>query len=227
MVWPEPLILIYPRWRIDAAHLPDYLPVLAAAACSVVFWRARKSRGRAAFFAWSVFVVSLFPLLGFFDVAYFAHSFVADHFQYLACMGPLALVGSGIAVAAEARKRESVIAGVGVLLLVLAFLTWHQSAPYADAQRLYETTLAKNPASWMAHNNLGNLVLQKNEVERALREFRAALSIKENYAEAQNNLGNTLLQTGRVDEAITHLQRALEVRPTFSDAENNLANALI
>ena len=39
----------------------------------------------------------LFPVLGFFDVYFFRYSFVGDHFQYLASMGPLALLGAALA----------------------------------------------------------------------------------------------------------------------------------
>lgn len=229
LLWPEPLILIYPRWHLDASQPAAYLPLAAVAALSVYLWQSRRSWVRPALLAWGYFGVSLFPVLGFFSVAYFAHSFVADHFQYLAAMGPLALAGSGVAVVMESCRLSKAgrAAVYGVLLSALMFLTWRQSAPYADAQTLYQQTLEKNPDSWMAHNNLGNLVLQKGEAERALAEFRAALAIRPDYAEAHNNLGNTLLQQGHVDEALPHLRRATEIKPLFADADNNLGNALM
>ncbi len=229
LLWPDPLILIYPRWHLDGSQPAAYLPVAAAVALSLYLWQSRKSWARPTLLAWSYFGVSLFPVLGFFSIAYFAHSFVADHFQYLASMGPLALVGSVIAVVMESCRlpKAGRTAVCAVLLSVLAVLTWRQSAPYADAQTLYQQTLEKNPNSWMAHNNLGNLLLQKGEVEPALAEFRAALAIRPNYAEAHNNLGNTLLQQGHIDEALPHLQRAVEIKPIFADADNNLGNALM
>ena len=229
LLWPEPLILIYPRWHIDGSKPAEYLPVVAAVAWLLILWQSRKSWARPALLASGYFVISLFPVLGFFSVAYFAHSFVADHFQYLASMGPLALAGSGITLAMEfyGLKTTGRMAVCGGLLAALMVLTWRQSAPYADARTLYERTLEKNPDSWMAHNNLGNLVLQKGEVDRALAEFRAALAIRPDYAEAHNNLGNTLFQQGHLDEAFPHLQRALEIKPAFPDADNNLGNALM
>ncbi len=51
-------------------------------------------------FAAAYYVISLFPVLGFFSVYFFRYSFVSDHFQYLASMGPLALVGAAISVLA-------------------------------------------------------------------------------------------------------------------------------
>src|SRR4029453_945726 len=74
-------------------------------------WLVRAKWSRAVFFAAAYYVVSLFPVLGFFDVFFFRYSFVSDHFQYLASMGLLALAGAaittgctGLAVAVSLRR---------------------------------------------------------------------------------------------------------------------------
>src|SRR5213083_2910835 len=73
-----------------------YLPLLAATLGLIVLWALPGKAGRALFFTAAYYVVSLFPVLGFFSVYFFRYSFVSDHFQYLASMGPLALAGAGI-----------------------------------------------------------------------------------------------------------------------------------
>ncbi len=97
LVWPHPLIFIYPRWHVDSSNVVEYLPLLAVIAIIIAFWFVRAQWGRALFFAAAYYVISLFPVLGFFSVYFFRYSFVSDHFQYLASMGPLALIGAGIA----------------------------------------------------------------------------------------------------------------------------------
>jgi hypothetical protein len=97
LAWPHPLIFIYPRWQIDAWQPLAYAPTVAAIVVAVVLWRQRNGWGGPAFFALGYFAVSLFPVLGFFNVYYFRFSFVGDHLQYLATIGPLALAGAGIA----------------------------------------------------------------------------------------------------------------------------------
>ena len=97
LVWPHPLIFIYPRWDVDSSKVVAYLPLLAAIAGLVALWFIHAKWGRVLFFASAYYVVSLFPVLGFFSVFFFRYSFVSDHFQYLASMGPLALAGAGIA----------------------------------------------------------------------------------------------------------------------------------
>ena len=44
-------------------------------------------------------------------------------------------------------------------------------------------------------------------------QFRRALSLRPDYAEAHYNLGNALLDLGRTDEAIRHFQEAVAFKP--------------
>ncbi len=47
LLWPHPLIFIYPRWVIDAKNPASYLPLAAAVVCLAVLWRGRHGwRGR-------------------------------------------------------------------------------------------------------------------------------------------------------------------------------------
>ena len=113
LIWPHPLIFIYPRWEIDSSQLKAYLPLLAALAGLLALCLSRARWSRAIFFAAAYYAVSLFPVLGFFSVYFFRYSFVSDHFQYLASMGPLALAGAGIVtgcsrLAASRRRRVAI-----------------------------------------------------------------------------------------------------------------------
>src|SRR2546430_13190029 len=156
LAWPYPLIFIYPRWKINSSQLTAYLPLVAALAGLLALWLIRAKWSRAVFFALAYYVVSLFPVLGFFSVFFFRYSFVSDHFQYLASMGPLALAGAGIATLlgrfcetpadflshpdavprsgstiASPRWRLVLSGGLcGILLVSLGFLTWRQTAEY-------------------------------------------------------------------------------------------------
>jgi len=50
-------------------------------------------------------------------------------------------------------------------------------------------------------------------LKEAIAEFRQAVRVNPNSAEAHNNLGASLGSLGEVDEAITHLRRALQLQP--------------
>ena len=147
LLWPANLIFIYPRWHIDAAVVWQYLFPAAFLLAAVLFWGLR-NRSRAPLAVLLYFAVTLFPALGFFNVYPFRYSFVADHFQYLACIGPIAAAAAGIAqgtVLLRERFRRPVQPLIyGMLLSVLFLLSWNQSRMYSDAETLYRTTITRN-----------------------------------------------------------------------------------
>ena len=229
LAWPHPLIFIYPRWEVSGAVCWQYLFPLAALLLVAALWRWRRRLGAGPLVALLFFCGTLFPALGFFDVYPFRYSFVADHFQYLASLGPLALVGAGITTALGSLKKTRPLlepALVGALLVTLAVLTWGQGAMYADEETLWRTTIEQNPGCWMAYNNLGNALFQTGQGSEAMAQFEQALRIKSDYAEAHNNLGNALLQNGQGSEAMAQFEQALRINPDYAEAHNNLGDVL-
>jgi tetratricopeptide (TPR) repeat protein len=229
LLWPHPLIFIYPRWEISSSELIAYLPALLAVSSLVALWLIRGKWARGVFFAAAYFVISLFPVLGFFNVYFFRFSFVSDHFQYLASMGPLALAGAGITEAMAVIGWKSFLRSAicGVILFGLGVLTWWQSAIYRDGVTLYTTTLAKNPGCWMAHYNLAIALRANGETDPAVAHYRQAVALRPDYAEAHYNLGRILVEKGEFEDAIAHYEKALTVNPADAEAHNNLGNALL
>ncbi|MGK4301758.1 hypothetical protein, partial [Klebsiella pneumoniae] len=81
----------------------QYLFPLAVLAVIVSLWLARGKLGKGPLVAVLFFCGTLFPALGFFDVYPMRFSFVADHFQYLASAGLLALLAAGAAALCPRR----------------------------------------------------------------------------------------------------------------------------
>jgi len=228
LIWPDPLIFIYPRWEINSLQLTTYLPLLAALVVLFALWLIRGKWSRPVFFAAAYFVISLFPVLSFFNVYFFRYSFVSDHFQYLASMGPFALAGAGITAGTDSLKWKPFlrVALCGIFLLLLGFLTCRQTAIYHDLVMLYTATLAKNPGCWMAHYNLGIVLRDQGETDQAIAHYRQAVALRPNYAEAHYNLGRALVEKGEIDDAIAHYERALAINPADAEAHNNLGVTL-
>ena len=229
VLWPVNLMFTYPRWKVDSAVWWQYLFPISVLGLAVGLWLlTRRRRGMLAGFLF--FAGTLFPALGFFNVFPFIYSYVADHFQYLATLGILVPLACGLAIAHERTPaaRRLVPAAAGVLLATLFVLTWRQSGMYRNAETLYRETLRRNPASWMARNNLGCILADMpGRLPEAIAEFEASLRVKPDNRQAENNLGNALLTTpGRIAEGIPHLQAALALNPNFAETHYNLALAL-
>ncbi len=228
LAWPTDLIFIYPRWRVDAAELWQWLFPLGAAALLVGLWLLRKQT-RAPLATLLFFVGSLFPVLGFFNVYAFVFSFVADHWQYQPSLGPIVLAAAGTAWLIgrlTPLARWSGWALAAVVLGTLGMLTWRQCGLYRDMETFYRLTLERNPDCWMAHNNLGILLIETGRIQGAIPHLEQAVRVRPNDPEPENNLGNALAQTGRPQDAIAHLERALQLAPHYAEAEFNLGRAL-
>ena len=229
LFWPANLIFIYPRWNVSAVVWWQYVFPAAAMLLLAGLWRLRR-RSRGPLAALLFFAGMLFPALGFFNVYPFRYSFVADHFQYLAGIGPIALAAAGAAMASGALvKRNSLwqLLPGGALLAALGILTWRQCGMYVDIETLWRTTLERNSDSFMAHLNLGIVLAQRGQENEAIAQFQQTLEIKPGYAKAHNDLGLALLQRRSVDEAIAQFQTVIEISPNDAEGYYNLGNALI
>jgi len=226
LAWPADLIFIYPHWTVDAAVWWQWLFLAGALAllAGLVWWQ-RRQRGPLA--ATLLFGGTLFPVLGFVNVFPFLFSYVADHFQYLASLAVFALAAAGLTQAAVRLPRWGRYAGGAALLATLGALTWAQSGMYRDVFTLYETTLARNPACWMAHNNLATELQNAGRTPEAIPHLEQALRLRPDFPEGLNNLGADLRELGRSQEAIPPLQHALRLQPTFAEAHCNLGVALL
>jgi len=229
LLWPDPLITIYPRWQVDAGQWVSYLPLLAVVVTFSVLWLKRQVWSRGCFFAFAYFMTALLPVLGLIDPFISRYSLVFDHFQYLASIGPLALAGAGLArssdlvVPQRPWLRSAICAG---LLLILGIVSWQRTWVYKSEEILWIDTVAKNPDCWLGHYNVGNAFVRKGQEDDAILQYRKALEINPNYAEAHGNLGNSLIKRGHLDDAIAQYQKAVEINPNLAQAHANLGNAL-
>jgi tetratricopeptide (TPR) repeat protein len=233
VVWPARLSFVYPRWVIDATSLWSWMPLVALVVVAATLYRYRSHRwARAALFGGGFFVVALLPVLGFFDVFYFWYSFVADHFQYLACMGLISLAVSAGAELCERggpRGRNLGAFAAAAVLVLLGVTTWKQERIYRDVETLWQDTLAKNPRCWLAHNNLGTILAAHGQTGKAKAEFTEALRLKPDFTYAHENMAKLLelmSGSGRTAKAIPEYEAALQGNPNSVEDHNNLGVAL-
>jgi len=229
LIWPSNLTFIYPRWDIAPTHLLNFAWLSAGVIVCAAIYFLRRYLGRSVEVAATFFVATLSPVLGFIMLYTFRYTFVADHYQYLACIGPIALASAGLVKLADTFKNgRTLILSVALFVpAVLATLTWRQAAMYGNIETLWRTTLARNPSCWMAHNNLGIVLFGKGQLDDAVAHYRTTLEMQPDFWDADYNLGTALLGKGQVDEAIFYCDKAVRMQPNDPDAHVALANALL
>jgi protein O-mannosyl-transferase len=219
LLWPYDLMFIYPRWDVDGSIWWQYLFPAGVIMLVAGAWRIR-SKSRAPLAAALFFVGSLFPALGFVNVYPFIFSFVADHFQYIASLGVIALAA---AFCRGKRRTAFAIVTVGIL----GTLTWLDCLKYRDAETLYRTTILQNRNCWMCYNNLGVTFLQEGRLPEAMQQFQEAIRVKPDSADALGNLGNVLITLGQPQEAMPYLQKAFQSTSDYGDAKLRFGAGLL
>lgn len=230
ILWPIPLVPIYPQWDADPPEFWQFLPWPILAAVLVFFWTRRKTWGRHALLGVGFYGIMLLPVLGFVAMSYMRVSWVADHFVYIPMIGIVALVvaaGARIFETARTKWKPILGAATAAVLGALAILSYRYSEVWQNEDKLWTYTLRYNWNSWQAHNRLGAREFNRGNVDVALTHFTEATRLRPDLAETQNNLGSAVLAQKDTKAAVRHFREALRLSPTIVAIQSNLANALV
>lgn len=247
LVWPYPLAFIYARWKIHVTDPFQWVYVLIIMATTVSLIIMRRRWGGGPLVAWLYFAGTLLPALGFINVYPMRYSFVADHFQYLASLGPITLIAavmttmwrrwavipfaptSTAAASESAGSFVPLATAAAVLLGILAALSWNQQTIYRNPETLWSNVLAKDPQSGIAHFHLGKIRTGQGRHHLAAKHLRDALRLQNDDTEhyiIRSLIASSLVRTGDFDLAQTNFEAALRQNPQFWEALNGLANIL-
>ena len=186
LAWPADLMFTYPRWTIDPKQWWQWIFPVAVLGTTLALWAIR-TRWRAPLAGWLFFCGTLLPAIGFANVYMFVITFVADHMQYLASLGIIVPFAAAVALGVARLPLSARWVGVALCIVFcssLAACSWQQSRLYGDVITYYETLLAGNPESWLAHNNLGLALADQGKTQEAFAHYQAAVRIKPNFARA-------------------------------------------
>jgi protein O-mannosyl-transferase len=228
-LWPVEMIPIYPQWRVDPHAFISFLPWLILVAAISSLWYARATWGRHALLGLGFFLINLLPFVGFNSITYMAFTWVMDHFVYIPLIGLI-----GLAVAAleqiddhiSAPARTWLAGGIAVTLALLAGQSHAYAGNFASPEKLWTYTVAHNPTSSLAYNNLGNVLLETDRKQEAIEAYENALRINPRSVEANNNLGFARFKQGQTLAAIDLYEQALKSNPHFALGHLNMARAL-
>ena len=223
LFWPRGLGVFYPH----PEHWPPAKVLLASGVILGISMLLFAQRRRSPFLlmGWLWFVGMLVPVIGLVQVGDQA---MADRYTYLPSLGLLILAIWG-AYELTQRWRYAVVAlsvaGWAAIVLCLV-LTRQQLGHWKDSETLFRHALEVTENNHIAHNNLGNALEKKGQIDEAIRQFQEALRLKPDDALSHNNLGSALEKKGQTDEAISQYQEALRLKPDLALAHHNLGLAL-
>jgi tetratricopeptide (TPR) repeat protein len=204
MFWPARMAVIYPYqeaipfWQVGVAL--SILLVVSGAA-----WFSWKKRAYLPA-GWFWYLGTLVPVIGLVQVGLQSR---ADRYTYIPMVGLFIILAWGGAEVVERwpQAKMAMIVAAGCVCAACMAVSWVQIGYWQNSETLFQHAIDVTRDNWAA-------------------QFREALRIKPDYAEAHNNLGACLTSAGHDAEAIPEFQTALRLKPGLADAHFNLALAL-
>jgi protein O-GlcNAc transferase len=82
----------------------------------------------------------------------------------------------------------------------------------------YRQCVAIDPSHTEAYNNMGALLIKKDQLDQALECFETAIRLRPVYYQAAYNAAMTLQRLGRLEDALEKVRMALRIAPRNDDA---------
>lgn len=232
-VFPVKLSFIYSKWKVSNWQ---WGIVAAEGIVVATLFALRRRIGRGPVTAMLFFIGTLLPALGFVNVYPMRFSFVADHFQYLASIG---IFGGIVGILVWGMGRVGYVL-LGAFLPMLMMLSWNRTEVLSHPRTLWEDTIVKNPDAWMAHTNLGVLMLDQYQIDsangrradatqdltKAETEFQETRRLRGDLIEPLMNLGRIAELRGDYATAVMRMEDAVMMEPTNAEPHFHLGRIL-
>jgi tetratricopeptide (TPR) repeat protein len=223
LIWPVNLGVDYGRTPQLAiargwVYFTWIIPAIIVTGAVLARRRARELLG-----GLLIFALAILPVSGIVPFDFQAYSTVADHYMYLAVLGP------AMAVAWFVRRHPRSIASILVAAALGAciVLSRLQTRYWNDAVTIFERAVTVNPNSWASHNTLSVAYTRRGDRDRALDHARAAVAANPDAILARFSLAVALANSGKPDEAIDAYHDLIARAPNHIAGRLQLADLLI
>src|SRR5205814_5957977 len=223
----------HPNDTLGAWQVVLAIAFLLAITCAAIVWRDKRPY---LFAGWFWYLVMLVPVIGLVQVGEQGH---ADRYTYLPSIGLFLIAvwtAGDVAVMGQVRLWRGVAtAGTLVVVAALACAAFAQTSYWRDSETLWTHALTVTTDNDVAHNNLGYLRVDSDELDKAISHYESAARIRSGKTDphydvgsafVQMNLADALARKGRSDEAMVHYEEALRLQPYYADAYYNRGNVL-
>lgn len=222
LIVPTHLAIVYEKWRVGSSSILIYGPAVGAVVVVLVLWLMRRRLGRGPLCAALFFGAGIFPLLGIFSFYYLIMADVADHFQYLPSLGPIALF-AGVAGhwfvtrlgKANRMTKAACCGGALGILVVLWILTWRQCHLYKDNNTVWTDALRKSPNSWIVQGMFAKQLARRGEFDLARAHNRKEIELRPHGARGYVALARLEMRCGRMAEAESLCRSGIAAAPRF------------
>lgn len=223
LLWPADLAAFYPFPKeIPIEHLIGSIVFIAG---FTVYGYLKRNVAPYLIIGWLWFLGTLVPKIGLVQAGLWPE--MADRWAYFPAIGIFILVMWWCGDVFSRRPvilRVGVGLAVGAYIVVLSTVTYLQVGYWANSTALFERMIDKTDNNYMAHNNLGYILIKEKRYDEAQQHFEKAIAIFPRFEIPYLNLGSIAKSRGQTDSAIEWYIKALDFNPRFARAYLNLGN---
>lgn len=171
------------------------------------------------FFWLCFFIITLIPTLTPFGISWI----VAERYVYLGSVGIFYIIGILLMKMIKNKKTETIGYLVfTVIIISLITRTIIRNLDWKNEDSLWIATGNTSPSDPKTHNNLGDVYGRQGNLTKSAEEFKIAIKLNPNYADAYHNLGNVYFRMKKVPEAMESYQTAIKYNPQLWQSYQNL-----
>jgi len=176
---------------------------------------------------WFWFVGTLVPVSGIVQAGLWPA--MADRWAYVPAIGIFIIIAWGIShLVSPLSWRNFILAITSIAIIApLMILSWFQVRHWQTTLTLFEHALKVDNNNYLAQLEVGNILAEENNIEKAIEHFHESVRANPLYYKAQNNLALGFLRQNRVDDSIYYFKQALKLKPDYVKAHNGLGIALM
>ncbi len=221
IIWPDNIAIVYPYPEHLSSWAIVYSCVCILGTSMLSFWSIKKRPWLAVGWLW--FVGTLVPVIGIVQVGMQS---MADRYTYIPAIGIFVMVSWGMIAVMEEHSFNNkwMFALLIMLLFVYSSVTWKQIGYWRNSETLFRHTIDVTEKNYIAHNNLGYELLEKGDLDNAIRHLSRAIEIKPEFEVAHLNLGIAFSKTGNIEKAKEQYKIAIQMKPDYPEAYSNLGN---
>jgi tetratricopeptide (TPR) repeat protein len=205
-------------------QVPVLLALIFILALVALLFGVYKANKRAFF----LFLLMLIPLLPVIYIPALGENPFAERYLYLPSVGFVLLLSLAVQYANKARPKGSLVMTISVCLVIALYSSGvvARNPVWKNDRTLWGDAVIKSPDAAIAHYNLGLILYNEGDLDRAIRQYQAALRLQPS-PKVYNDLAVAYNDMGLSDKAIELLESAVRMSPDFADAYNNLGVAYI
>jgi tetratricopeptide (TPR) repeat protein len=222
MMYPGKLAVLYP-------HPGNTLGMAKVAGCALllvvltglVIYFGRKHK----FFVtgWFWYLGTLVPVVGFVQVG---AQGMADRYTYITLIGLFVIIAWSLKEFVNEKNRKAAAITAAVVLVLFGFSAGKELRYWKTSETLFGRAIEVTNNNYMMLDNYGSILVEKGEVDGAIKCFQESVRVFPDSPSGNNNLGCALQEKGDYKSAEPYFRHAIKVNPQFIHAYLNLGRNL-